>query len=322
MKNVTVSAPGKIHFMGEHAVVYGMPALLSSVNLRLTIYIEPTIAKKDIIITSESSRYIKKAIEITRKALAVTDAAPFQMTVTSDIPSGYHLGSSAAVAVAVVGALMQYWTGTFDKEKINEIAYEIEKVAHGNPSGGDNTTVTYGGFVLFQKKSETEKTFKQLSFSFPPALNHFFLIKTGKPESTKEMVELVRSRVDEDTARMQLVFNTNHMATTMMIKALQDTNEQMLLAGLRVGEKTLEDMGVVSEKVKSFISAIEKFGGAAKILGGGGRKDGVGYILCYVHKEHTNKKNEIEGLLRQHSYTLQEIRLGEEGVRVEEMYNV
>src|SRR5574340_775049 len=193
MNPITVSAPGKIHLMGEHAVVYGKPALLAAVNLRLRLSIEPAPTLN--IISQEETNYVRYGVEFLTKEYGLGNIPDIKITVTSDIPAGFHLGSSAAVAVALAGAFMFYIKKIWNPMAINQLAYEIEKFKHGNPSGGDNTAVTVGGLVWYRKELEFLKSIWQLPFTLPAALNHFYLINTGKPrESTKDMVSIVARR--------------------------------------------------------------------------------------------------------------------------------
>jgi mevalonate kinase len=94
----------------------------------------------------------------------------------------------------------------------------------------------------------------------------------------------------------------NEIQTKRVAVAIKDGDESLLIDAIQKGEKTLEQIGVVSQKAKNIIRKIERGGGAAKILGGGGRSGGVGYLLCYSH-------HPPEGSLP--------ISLGDEGVRLE-----
>lgn len=317
MKTVRVSVPGKVHLMGEHAVVYGKPALLSAINQRLTVSV--SAQKKPFgdpvhIESSEPTDHARFAVNYMLQQLKSTDHPPIAITIQSNIPAGFHLGSSAAVAVALSGALMYFCKKLWNPMKINELAYEIEKKQHGNPSGGDNTAVTVGGFVWFRKELEFLKNIWQLPFRPHASLNHFFLINTGRPEeSTGEMVGLVREFIQKHPERMQKLLDLNEQQVKRVTVALKDGNEAELLDAIRVGEKTLEGMGVVSNIVQPLMRHIEKIGGAVKILGGGGRKAGVGFLLCY---HHDMKK--IENISKKYSYSIQQITLGEEGVRLEQ----
>ncbi|MCX8008841.1 MAG: mevalonate kinase [Patescibacteria group bacterium] len=309
---VTVSAPGKIHVLGEHAVVYGKPALLAAINLRLSVSVEE--GKKSLTINApEGHSYIQHAVETTVKELRLSNTPPLNITVRSDIPVGYHLGSSAAVAVATVGAVMYYMKKLWNPERINQIAYEVEKLQHGNPSGGDNTTATFGGFIWFRKELEFLKSIWKFPFSFPDTLNHFFLIHTGRPkETTGEMVSWVKKKKEENEEKFISILLENETQTKRAAQAIRDGDENLLIDAIRQGERTLEAMGAVSESAISLIRAIEDKGGAAKILGGGGRTGPVGCILCYHHDPTM-----ILSLCHPFGYTIQSIRLGGDGVRLE-----
>lgn len=283
---ITVSVPGKIYLMGEHAVVYGKPAILAAINRRLTVTVEEG--------KNTATGYVADIIAIVQKHFHTQKE--FHITIDSDIPQGYHLGSSAAVAVAVVAAVSYYLKKVWHPTLFNQLAYEAEKLKHGNPSGGDNTTVTMGGLIWYRKELEFLKSIWQLPFK--PKLHHFYLIDTGKPEETTgEMVAYVAKQ-----SNLQKYFDENEVQTKRIAVALKENDEKALIDAMQKGERTLEAIGVVSDKAKKIIRKIEDDDGAAKILGGGGRAAGVGYLLCYSN-------NPPEGALP--------IALGEEGVRLE-----
>lgn len=285
---ITVSVPGKIHLMGEHAVVYGKPALLAAINRRLTVTV--TQGKET------HTGYVGQILGILQNHFQLSKMPDLTITISSDVPSGYHLGSSAAVAVGVVAAVSYYVKKVWNPALFNQLAYEAEKLKHGNPSGGDNTIVTMGGFIWYRKELEFLKSIWQLPFK--TKLNNFYLLDTGKPrETTGEMVAFVKKRVG-----LQKFLDENEQETKRIAVAIRNNDEKTLIDAMRKGERTLEDIGVVSDKAKKIIRKVERVGGAAKILGGGGREDGVGYLLCYSH--HPPK-----GSLP--------ITLGEEGVRLE-----
>lgn len=283
---ITVSVPGKVHLMGEHAVVYGKPALLAAINKRLTVSVESG--------ETNATGFVADIVRIVEKHFGIPVKA--SITIRSDIPEGYHLGSSAAVAVGTIAALSFFLKKVWNPVLFNQLAYEAEKIMHGNPSGGDNTTVTMGGFIWYRKELEFLKSIWQLPFT--TKLDKFFLIDTGKPkETTKEMVEFVAKQKN-----LQNYFDENERQTKQIASAIKTENEKLLIEGIKKGEKTLEEMGVVSKKVLPIIRKIELSGGAAKILGGGGRVGGVGYLLCYSNHP---PKDAVP------------ITLGEEGIRLE-----
>lgn len=313
---ITVSVPGKVHLMGEHAVVYGRPALIAAINMRMRVSIEPNTQSSDSIsiLSTEPTEHARFAVTWLLEKLHIHDPENITITIDSDIPAGYHLGSSAAMAVALSGAVLYFFKKIWNPIKSNELAYEIEKKQHGNPSGGDNTTVTTGGFVWYRKELEFLRSIWQLPFKPHASLHHFFLINTGRPhETTGEMVALVRSKVDSQKSKMEQLFSQNEIQVKRATTALKEGNEKELIDAIKAGEQTLEGMGVVSLQVQPLMRKIEALGGAVKILGGGGKKDGVGFLLCYHHEPKT-----IEEIAREYSYTIQHITLGEEGIRLDE----
>src|SRR3990167_9450613 len=123
---ITVSAPAKVHLLGEWSVVWGKPALLTTVDLRLTVTIADTSK------AGSDSFEVRKIIEpIIKKELKIKKIPSYKLEISSQIPIGAGLGSSAAVSAAYIGALLTLLKIKWDKPLINELAYEAEKVFHG-----------------------------------------------------------------------------------------------------------------------------------------------------------------------------------------------
>lgn len=269
MNKIKASAPAKIILSGEHSVVYGYPAIAAAVNLRLS---------------ADSSGKI-----------------------TSDIPIGAGMGSSAAYAVAKSAVKV----GKSDLEKINSLAYEMEKKQHGNPSGVDNTVVTYGGFLWYRKELENFKTFK--SFLPKNKLPEVFILNTGKPiETTGQMVAMVHDAQVYRKSYFDRVFSGVEKVTKSFLKLLTDENNYDFGELICSNERLLEKMGVVSESTKSLIKKIEKMGGYAKISGAGGKKENSGILLIY-HKD-TEK---LQDFAKNNNLALYKVKLGEKGVYFE-----
>lgn len=302
---IKFSAPAKIHLLGEHSVVYGKPAILAAINLRAIITLEPAhqTSKRTLKCTIEHlNGVMRKVVEsIVCKRFKLKNIPPYSIKIDSQIPIGSGLGSSAAVSAAYIASLLSFLKINWDLKLVNELAYEAEKIFHGNPSGGDNTTVVFGGLIWYRKELDFLKTFSPLPFKVHRNIKPFYLIDSGKPvETTREMVEKVRVKWLESGVKIEKIFNDQERLVKELAVALKDGNEEKLIEIIRNGERNLEKMGVVGKKAKEIIRQVEKSGGAAKILGGGGFKEGSGIILCY------NKT--LMG---------QKITLGEEGLRKE-----
>lgn len=297
MKNssIVVSAPGKIHLLGEHTVVYGKPALLAAVDLRTTVTLHPPsviLYPPSVILNEVKDIYsslitqndnIKKIVEsIVKKHLKINKIPPYQLTITSQIPIGAGLGSSAAISASYIAALLSYLGHKWDLNLINKLTFEAEKVFHGNPSGADNTIVVYGGLISYTKGQPIQP----LSFPISPKLTkNFILINTGKPkETTKEMVEIVRVKREAERVKFKKIFDHQEQLVKKLLLTIKSDDENQLIQIIRTGEKNLENIGVVSPNVSSIIRKIEEIGGAAKICGGGGKTGPTGVLLCYHPK--------------------------------------
>ena len=219
------TAPGKIILFGEHAVVYGQPALAVPVN---QVYAEAEVSDidrvgiwvdaPDIRLRAEHSRLalddaLRAAIQyvIAKRAQpdetisAFTSSAQnerdkgIKIKVSSTIPLASGLGSGAAVSVAIIRALSAHLGQPFTDEQVNEIAYEVEKIHHGTPSGIDNTVVTYGKPIFFIKGQSIEL----LNVAKPFTI---IIGDTGIPAPTKESVADVRKLWEQDKRKMETLF--------------------------------------------------------------------------------------------------------------------
>lgn len=308
---ITVSAPGKIHLLGEHVVVYGKPALIAAVDRRL--YATIKISRKAGSRSARKNDLINKAIEVFKNAYKIDRLPDFEISINSQIPVGSGLGSSAALAVALTGALMKAVLNIWNPAKINTLAYEVEKIQHGNPSGGDNTSVTFGGLLWYRREFEFLKSIWSLpitKYKIPP----FALIDSGRPlESTGQMVSRVSLRAENDSDEFDKICSSQERETKNLLLALKQGNKALIKQSIRNGERNLEKLGVVSEKAKKIIGGIEKSGGVAKISGAGGLGCGSGFLLCY--HENFIRLKEIE---KNYKVVIQRVKLGEEGVRIEQ----
>ena len=324
MTSITVSAPGKIHLLGEHAVVYGRPALLAAIDKRLYVEIRsPCLAgrraKSEIrknneikINSTENAKLVWETIRVFKNFFSQELLPPLEITITSQIPTGSGLGSSAALSAALLGALLKFVKKIWNPAQVNELAYEVEKKAHGHPSGADNSTVVFGGLVWFRREFDFLKSIWSLpvsAYKIPP----FVTVDSGKPkESTKEMVVSVAHLYSKKRERLEEIFSDQEKQTKKLLLALKTGNKQKLIVSIKQGEKNLEKLGVVGAFAQKIIKEIENIGGAAKICGAGGRKVGSGIILCY-HPEVQKVKN----IARKFNLPIAPIKLGEEGIRIE-----
>lgn len=311
MRTASYSTPGKIHLIGEHSVVYGKPAILSAINLRVRVSLLETETKQHF--SGELLR-LKRIVEgVVKKEFKVSIFPHYELNVTSQIPIGSGLGSSAAVCASYIACLLDLLGEGFNTEVVNKLTFEVEKTFHGNPSGGDNTTVVYGGTIWYRNEVGIVKLFSALPFLFHIKTSKFLLLDSGHPkESTLQMVENVKSLHERKRKSIEKILDSQEQLAKSLVVALRDGESEDVIQLIRQSERNLEKLGVVGLRARSIIRMVEKLGGAAKILGGGGYINGSGMIMAYslnlVGLEETLKDKNIPIL---------KVSLGESGIRKE-----
>ncbi|MCX6732426.1 MAG: hypothetical protein NTV98_02705 [Candidatus Roizmanbacteria bacterium] len=192
MKSIRYSAPGKAILSGEHAVVYGKPALVCAIDKRLSI----TFTNSDKTIYQDAIFPIleKSVVDFLKSKKQEIKKVTYTYSVESSIPIGRGLGSSAAYCACISAGLLELFSGReWGKDEINICAYQMEKYFHKNSSGVDTSTSIMGGLLYYRKEFEFLKTISSLAIKIPEVfIKSLILLDTGKPlETTGEMVQSV-----------------------------------------------------------------------------------------------------------------------------------
>ena len=307
---ISVSAPGKVILAGEHAVVHGFQGIWAAVEKRTTVSVQPVDQGLKIISNHSSVDHIEKGIVKFGEILG-KDVANLKISVASDVPVGSGMGSSAALAVALSGALIKYYHQPWELERINEIAFEIEKIKHGKPSGGDNMVASYGGFLKFWKEKDGSPKFERITKY--RKIENLIVIDSGKPkEGTKEMVDKVDELYKRNRTQISSIFSRMEQIALEFYGYLTMKSEIQVGELFRENHRLLREIQVVSPHAEEMIKKIEHAGGAAKISGAGGFLEGSGILLAF--------HDEPELLLRlaeSEGWSVIPVTLGAEGVRLE-----
>ena len=158
-------APGKVILFGEHAVVDGQPAIAATLDRGIRVAVSARAGDDGPILRSSNASLPARCKpdpdgegpERLREALRVVvelcgpATRKLQFSVDGAIPAGAGLGSSAALAVALLRGVHQWMGEPIDDDTLIERAFAVEKVFHGNPSGVDHTTIVRGGVIAYDK---------------------------------------------------------------------------------------------------------------------------------------------------------------------------
>jgi mevalonate kinase len=311
---IKASAPGKIILFGEHAVVYGEAAIATAINKRANV----TLCKMDdkIVVSFKregdendveapvgakiSNPFIKTAQYCLEK-LKVEGGVGIE--VDSKIPMQAGLGSSAAICSAIATAVYQRFADgeEIDFAKVNQAAFEGEKVAHGNPSGIDNTVTTFGGSIHY-KRGVVE----------PLEFEPFELVvgNTGQQGNTKEMVARIKTMI-EDPKMATHLFKISSIVWGAKT-ALKHRNFFEIGRLMDKNHECLRGLGVSTQGLEEMIKAAKKAGAlGAKITGGGGG----GCMIALAEEGKTD--HVLEAIREAGAKSAFKVKINQQGAKVE-----
>jgi len=276
-ETVTATAPGKVILFGEHAVVYGRPAIAAPVHqVRATAMVAPGAAGRGLWLVAADLGRVTPLAEaaaddalalIARLTLARLDAPvpDATLTVHSTIPIASGMGSGAAVSTAAARALAAFVGCELPPEIVSALVYEVEKLHHGTPSGIDNTVVVYGLPVYFVRGAPPE------TFQVGLPL-HLVIGDTGGASPTRVAVGEVRRAWERDPAHYERLFDQVGDVAQQARTLIESGGDRSELGGLmNRNHDLLCEMGVSSPALERLTAAARAAGALGAKLSGAGR---------------------------------------------------
>lgn len=265
------SAHAKAILFGEHAVVYGAPAITIPIHeLEAEVRVESAAGE----IRIESELYsgelgtapagLQPVVTAIRAALRHVGASELgvRVQILSAIPHSRGLGSSAAVAAAVARAVSTWFGTALDTASLYSIVQEAERVAHGNPSGIDARAVISDRTIRFD--------FGAVSPLHIGAPFNFVLADSGIAGSTAEAVGGVRLRRDREPDRIESLLSRLAEIAEGSVADLARGDRRSVGARMREAHTLLDGIGVSSPALNSLVDAAYAAGAlGAKLTGGG-----------------------------------------------------
>ncbi len=301
----TASAPGKAILFGEHAVVFGQPAIAVAVDKRAQIIVRKgkekytTVRSADLGVHADLDLFnnnciIKKGKSgiinyILESLLMAHDGSSLDIELKMEMPIGAGLGSSAAVTVATLAALDNFHEKEINISSLAKKAHNVEIKVQGAASPLDTAVSTYGGLVYLSEKSEVIPLDADLE-------NSLVIGYTSQRGNTGKMVESVHLRRDRHPEIMDPVIESVGKITREARKILSNNhhnnfklNHDTEYTGSNLGESNLGElmninhglldaMGVNTLELSQMVYKARQAGAqGAKITGAGGG----GSIIAY-----------------------------------------
>lgn len=299
-RHASISARGKAILFGEHAAVFGYPALAMGIEnaLRL-IKVAPTKKGHRLIIqqwgideTSESDSSISQALRLAASMLPEKMGGQV-VTFQPRIPMGQGLGSSAALSVALVKVYAAMLDEQWPNDWLAEASIEIEKIFHQTPSGIDSVTCAFGGLILFQKNPLALSRWRhEHALAFPNASQaghwglklevetpNFAVIESGEMRQTKAMVAHVRTQFDAHEKETAALFSRISEISAKGVGALLASDARSLGEAMVRNHEALQALGVSTDALDAIVHcALDNGALGAKLTGAGGG----GVVLAYA----------------------------------------
>jgi len=261
---------GKIILLGEHAVVYGYPALAAALDRGVTLAPVPTPAGGPLRLDIRTWNLSVRAGDdhpAAHSLVAIADALgagrpTLSLIGDAQIPHGAGLGSSAALAVAVARAVLTYRRQPIDVATLTHAAGASEALVHGKPSGVDVALAIAGGTGVFRRSTGLVR------LTSVPALR-VLVGASGAPRSTAVMVERVSEATGSqaDDARLRELGGLTDTGTV----ALLASDGAALGKAMNRAHALLADLGVSTPQLDALCTAARAAGAhGAKLTGAGG----------------------------------------------------
>jgi len=314
------SAPGKVILFGEHFVVKGARSLTATVSLRARAEVSPGGPG----ITVESPRLHLNAridpetlepgdprLEPLARLLAHLrgmgySVEPHRVRITSEIPPGAGLGSSASVAAAYALAYTAAQGAPLEGEALIGAAYEAERAAHGRPSGVDNTVVVLGGGIVYRRGSG----FQPVSVRLPEG-TVMLVVDTGVARSTREVVADVLARAEATWEASKHLYRAADEIVGLALDAIQRGDARLLGELMDLNQGLLNALGASSLPIEKVVFAARAAGALGAKLTGAGRG---GAVLVLAPEA---RAREVEAAVAPHAARVYRVALGVEGARIE-----
>jgi len=252
----------KLILTGEHSVVYGHPAIAMAINRCMTVRLNRRRGPTCVDEADVQDERLEQAIQ------TILPSTGFGVSIECDFPAGRGMGSSAALAVALVRAKAAVVNGPLDLPSLCSDAMKVERIFHGNPSGLDHTVSARGGLIWFQKGPPT------LMDSLETPKWQVVVLDSETSGNTAEMVRRVADSGEEAKRILDQIGCLTHEARELL------SDPASLGALLNENHRLLDALGVSTPTLNHLARwAVAHGAYGAKLAGAGGG----GVVIAITH---------------------------------------
>lgn len=300
---------GKVVILGEHAVVYGRHAIAAPVPMTIKALVEDCDEGIHLMIprwgveyqlatNPHDRRSFERPAGVVLDKLGLSGRA-MRIEVFPEVPRSMGLGGSAAMAVAIVRALDKHFKLGLTDEEVNRLAFESEKVAHGSPSGLDNTLACYAKPLVFRPGDPPLVETLNIKTPIPAVIG-----MTGYEGLTAKTVGRVRDAWKQDPKLYERIFDQIDTLVLRGVQAVQDNDLELLGELMNICHGMLNALQVSTPELEQLVDIARENGAlGAKLTGGGG--GGSIIAICDGDTEP------VVGAIRAAGYQAVPILLGE-----------
>jgi len=320
-------APGVLKLGGEHAVVYGRPAIAFAIDKgvrisarrrddgKLVVNVEGVRVRVNVVSLEEGRvnalvdegellyalRYVRKAVEVVEREFGRIRGG-LELSISSDLPMNVGMGTSAAVSSATIAAALSSMGVDVGKDEVARMAHAVELEVQGIASPMDTYVSTHGGIHLV--KTLPKFTAVRLEVNMPKLL----VVAMERRGSTEDLVKAVRRLKEEFPEVVNGVFNAIGSTVELMVEALMRGDRERLGRLMRINNELLNALGVGDERVTSLLARISPMVYGGKISGAGG-----GGAILLIPREGLERA--LEETIRSMGYEVMEVGLDVAGLR-------
>lgn len=293
LTKVTASAPGKVALFGEHAVVYGYPAMAGAIDRRVYVSVEersddlikihamdlsvPGIVLtiggtgKDVAVETDYRRimdavgYVRKAIEVTSNICDLKKGVTVH--IRSEMPVGAGLGTSAAVSVATIMAYSAVGGHALNSEEVSALGHRVELEVQGAASPMDSAVAAHGGILLIRPMlREASLTPVKAELGLPLVVGY-----TPRECGTGEMLRRVRNLRDAAPESVDSILCSIGKVVSEADSAMRSGDLRRVGMLMNVNHGLLESLGVSTKKINEMVYSARSAGAlGSKLTGAGG----------------------------------------------------